>query len=483
MDGVSNQRGAGVGLRAGLRAGGTARNDPLAALAEVLRAPAEQPAVFVLRDLDDYLSDPAVARQLRNVVRALRTCPKTAVILSPRLNVPDKLTKDVQLLEFALPGYEEIKGEMGSVLASAHMEEGSKEALVKACQGLTLTNIAQALRKARVRYGKALDERAIDEVLEEKKQIVRRTEVLEFYTATETLKDIGGLDLLKKWLQERSVAFSDRARQQGLESPKGVLLCGIAGTGKSLATKAVARLWRQPLLRLDVGALFTGIVGGSEAIMRDMIRMSESMAPCVLWVDEIEKGFAGVGASGELDSGVTARVFGRFLTWRQEKTAPVFIAATANNIRTLAKTCPELLRKGRFDEIFFVDLPTAQERQEIFEVHLPKKTPLPLSHFDLPRLAEHTRDFSGAEIEQAVKDANFRAVAQSRDLLTDDILACAGQTVPLAHTARETISELQWFVNSGRARPASSGAAAPPPEATQTEPTGGLLARMLEEGG
>jgi SpoVK/Ycf46/Vps4 family AAA+-type ATPase len=461
---------------------GGARSDPMAALDEIIRAPAQQATLFVLRDFDDYLSDPGVVRKLRNTMRTLRTCPKTIVILSPNLTVPKKLTQDAQVLDFTHPTYEDIKAEMGSVLGSSRMEEGSKETLIKACQGLTLTNIAQALRKAKVRYGKALDDRAIDEVLEEKKQIVRRTEVLEFYTATETLNDIGGLDLLKEWLRERSLGFSDRAKKAGLTSPKGVLLCGIAGTGKSLAAKAIARLWRQPLLRLDVGRLFTGIVGGSEAIVRDMIQMATAMAPCILWVDEIEKGFAGLGASGQLDSGVTARVFGTFLTWMQEKTAPVFIAATANNLRTLAQSCPELLRKGRFDEIFFVDLPTARERQEIFEVHLAKKTPVPLSGFDLPLLAGHTHDFSGAEIEQAIMDAQFRAFAQNRDVSTGDVLACAACTVPLAQMAREQIAELRWFLRQGRARPASSEATTPVAAAPQSQVTGGLLEKYLGEG-
>jgi SpoVK/Ycf46/Vps4 family AAA+-type ATPase len=287
-------------------------------------------------------------------------------------------------------------------------------------------------------------------ILEEKRQTIRQTEILDFYPATENISDIGGLDNLKDWLLRRGGAFSERARQYGLPHPKGLLLVGIQGTGKSLTAKAIAHHWHLPLLRLDVGRLFSGLVGESESRTRQMIDLSEALAPCVLWIDEIDKAFAGVDSRG--DAGTTSRVFGTFITWMAEKKTPVFVVATANNIQALP---PEILRKGRFDEIFFVGLPTQEERKAIFDVHLSRLRPHNLKQYDSDRLAYETPDFSGAEIEQTLVEAMHLGFSQNRDFTTDDILEAASQTVPLARTAKEQIEFLQNWAAAGKARLAS----------------------------
>jgi SpoVK/Ycf46/Vps4 family AAA+-type ATPase len=290
----------------------------------------------------------------------------------------------------------------------------------------------------------------VDLILEEKRQTIRQTQILDFYPATEQISDIGGLDNLKDWLLRRGGAFSERARQYGLPHPRGLLLVGIQGTGKSLTAKAIAHHWHLPLLRLDVGRLFAGLVGESESRTRQMIQLAEALAPCVLWIDEIDKAFS--GADGRGDSGTTSRVFGTFITWLSEKTSAVFVVATANNIQALP---PEMLRRGRFDEIFFVGLPSQEERREIFSVHLTRLRPHNLQTYDLDRLAYETPDFSGAEIEQILIEAMHLGFSQDRDFTTDDILEAASQIVPLARTAQEQIQFLQDWAAAGKARLAS----------------------------
>jgi SpoVK/Ycf46/Vps4 family AAA+-type ATPase len=290
----------------------------------------------------------------------------------------------------------------------------------------------------------------VDLILEEKRQTIRQTQILDFYPTTANMSDIGGLDNLKDWLFRRGGAFSDQARQYGLPHPRGLLLVGIQGTGKSLTAKAIAHHWHLPLLRLDVGRLFAGLVGESESRTRQMIQLSEALAPCILWIDEIDKAFS--GADGRGDAGTSNRVFGTFITWLAEKSSPVFVVATANNVQTLP---PEMLRKGRFDDIFFVGLPTQEERKLIFSVHLERLRPHTLKNYDLDRLAYETPDFSGAEIEQTLVEAMHIGFSQNRDFTMDDILQAASQTVPLARTAQEQIQFLQNWADSGKARLAS----------------------------
>lgn len=433
------------------------RANPLQALSEVEIAPAESPAVFVLRDFHHFLDDIAVSRKLRSMTRMLRSTRKTIVLLAPVLHVPAELQEDLTVLDLAPPGYDEIQSELAQLLEGVpvQLEPGGHEALVKACRGLTMTRIRLAVARALVQFGR-LDERTIPLVLEEKKQSIRRTEVLEFWPATDTMDDIGGLDILKRWLAQRASAFTEEARDYGLPNPKGILMVGIQGTGKSLAAKATASLWQLPLLRLDVGRLMGGLVGESEAKTREMIRLAEAMAPCVLFLDELDKGFAGVGGGVVGDSGTSARVFATLLTWMEEKTTPVFVAATANAVETLP---PEVLRKGRFDEIFYIDLPSERERREIFEVHLGRVRGDLLRNFDLGTLAFQSEGFSGAEIEQAIYEAMHAAFDQRREFTTEDIVHAMSEIVPLSRTAADRIERIQKWAASGHVRPASSDAA------------------------
>ncbi|MDE5103256.1 MAG: AAA family ATPase, partial [Trichodesmium sp. St19_bin2] len=313
----------------------------------------------------------------------------------------------------------------------------------------SIERIRKVLAKAITTHG-ALEIDDVDLILEEKRQTIRQTQILDFYPTHENISDIGGLDNLKDWLLRRGGAFSEQARQYGLPYPRGLLLAGIQGTGKSLTAKAIAHHWHLPLLRLDVGRLFGGLVGESESRTRQMISIAEALAPCVLWIDEIDKGFAGFKSQG--DAGTTSRVFGTFITWLAEKISPVFVVATANNIQSLP---PEILRKGRFDEIFFVGLPNQKERKSIFEVHLSRLRPYNIKSYDMERLAYETPDFSGAEIEQSLIEAMHIGFSQNREFTTEDILESASQIIPLARTAEEQIKFLQDWAAAGKARLAS----------------------------
>ncbi|MBE9197742.1 MULTISPECIES: AAA family ATPase [unclassified Nodularia (in: cyanobacteria)] len=431
---------------------GFGKRNPLQALEFVEKLPASAPAVLILRDYHRFLDDVAIARKLRNLARLLKSQPKNLVLLSPRIAIPDDLTEVLTVVEFPLPAAPEIKTEVERLLQSTGSNSLSGKILddlVRSCQGLSMERIRRVLARAIASHGE-LQPEDVDLVLEEKRQTIRQTQILDFYPATEQISDIGGLDNLKDWLLRRGGSFSDKARQYGLPHPRGLMLLGIQGTGKSLTAKAIAHHWHLPLLRLDVGRLFGGLVGESESRTRQMIQVAEALAPCVLWIDEIDKGFSGLGSKG--DAGTASRVFGTFITWLAEKTSPVFVVATANDIQALP---PEMLRKGRFDEIFFVGLPTQDERKAIFNVHLSRLRPHNLKGYDIERLAYETPDFSGAEIEQTLIEAMHIGFSQNRDFTNDDILEAASQIIPLARTAVEQIQQLQEWAASGRARLAS----------------------------
>lgn len=449
---------------------GEARRNPVQALEVVERAAEDIPTLFVLRDYHRFLDDIGVSRQLRNLSRHLSTSRKTLIILAPVMRIPADLAEEMTVLDLRPPSYEAIDAELDAVLEQVpvRLSAGARDALVKASQGLMMARIRLAVARAIASYGR-LDERAIPLMLEEKKQRIRRTEVLEFWPTTETVEDIGGLDILKLWLEQRAAAFTSEARAYGLPYPKGILLVGIQGTGKSLSAKATASMWQLPLLRLDVGRLMGGLVGESEAKTREMIHIAEAMAPCVLFVDELDKGLAGLGSSFVGDSGTSARVFGTILTWMEEKESPVFIAATANSIDALPS---EVLRKGRFDEVFFIDLPSARERREIFEVHLIKVRPNRIREFDLDELAFQSDGFNGAEIEQSIYEAMHLAFNERREFTGEDILRAMAAIVPLSQTAHERIHSLQEWAASGRCRPASSDAA-----------QAGLMGRLFGDAG
>ena len=430
---------------------GAARRNPLQALEFVEKVADNAAGIFILRDFYRFLEDISVSRKLRNLSRRLKSQSKNIVIVSPQVAIPSDLAEVLTVMDFPLPKGSEIKAEIERLLAATGRSLSDKviDELVRSCQGLSLERIRRVLTRAIASHGEIQPE-DVELVLEEKRQTIRQTQILEFYPTTEKISDIGGLDNLKDWLLRRGGAFTERARQYGLPHPRGLLLVGIQGTGKSLTAKAIAHHWHLPLLRLDVGRLFGGLVGESESRTRQMIQLAEALAPCILWIDEIDKAFSGLDSKG--DAGTANRVFGTFINWLAEKQSPVFVVATANNIQTLP---PEMLRKGRFDEIFFVGLPNQEERRSIFELHLSRLRPHNLKSYDLDRLAYETPDFSGAEIEQTLIEAMHIGFSQNRDFTTDDILESASQIIPLARTAQEQIKFLQDWAAAGKARMAS----------------------------
>ena len=329
------------------------------------------------------------------------------------------------------------------------LDAAGRERLLQAALGLTLGEAENVFAKIIVKEER-LSGDAVNEVFAEKQQIIRKSGLLEYCSTAESFANVGGLAILKDWLNKRSAAFTQEARAFGLPAPKGILMLGVQGCGKSLCAKAVSNQWQLPLLRFDMGRMFGSYVGSSEENVRRAIAVAESVAPAILWVDEIDKAFAGSQGSGASDGGTTARVFGTFLTWLSEKTVPVFVVATANDISQLP---PELLRKGRLDEIFFVDLPSVEERAEIFRIHIARHQ-RPVEQFDLAALAAASRDFSGAEIGEAINSALYDAFYERRDITTESVLATLGQTVPLAKTMDEQINRLRHWAE-GRARNAS----------------------------
>ncbi len=443
-------------------------NSSLTSNASNVRSEDQNDTIFVLRDLHPILKNPTnpsnvpVVRELKNLARELKRTRRTLIITSYTLEIPPEMTEEITVIEFPLPDVQEINYLVRHLIAPEKLQVAGLawEQLVKACQGLSRSRIQRVLARA-LADKQCVTEADIESVLAEKQQAIRQTGILEFFTVKESLKSVGGLENLKQWVRMRRDTFTEEARSYGIPNPKGVLLVGIQGTGKSLSAKTIATEWRLPLLRLDTGRLFGGIVGESESRVRQMIQLAEAVAPCVLWIDEIDKAFGNVyGGSADGDSGTSRRVFGSLITWMQEKTSSVFIVATANNVRILPA---ELLRKGRFDEIFFLNLPTEAERQDIFKVHLQKLRPSRLREFDLALLAKQTRNFSGAEIEQVIIDGIHGAfgrgsIGNRQDFTTEDILRAIEETVPLAAIARDQIEALKQWASEAGARTASNDA-------------------------
>ncbi|MBI3910921.1 MAG: AAA family ATPase [Armatimonadetes bacterium] len=432
---------------------------PLSALDFVLQC--QDPALFVLKDFHPFLKDTETTRRLRDLTYNLKTSFKTLIVLSPMLQLPPELEKEVTVIDYSLPVLEDLDRLLENIIQSVRhnpqidtrLTPDQREHLLEAALGLTANEAENVFARSLVEK-RRFD---VDVILTEKEQIIRKSGTLEYFRHQEGFGDVGGLDMLKNWMRKRAHAFSQRAREFGLPAPRGVLILGVQGCGKSLCCKAVANQWRLPLLRMDVGKIFSGIVGSSEENIRRAIRTAESLAPTVLWLDELEKGLSGTQSSAFSDGGTTARVFATFVTWLQEKTAPVFVVATANNIEHLP---PELMRKGRFDEIFFVDLPSVSERREIFEIHIKKRKRDP-ARFDLDLLAELSEGFSGAEIEQVVVSALYDAFDAGRDITTEDLRRNVRESVPLSRTMRERIEELrEWAETRARAASSPNGAAA-----------------------
>ena len=433
---------------------------PLAALDYIEEC--KEPSVFILKDFHVFLNprqpdEYAVIRKLRDMVNILRESekPKNIIFVSPILRLPEELQKEVTVVELDFPNISELETLLDEMIAvnkdnpniKICLSDIEKRQLCKTALGLTLQEAENAIARAMVQKGQ-LTIKELEIILEEKRQVIRKTGILEFIKSDLKLEDVGGLENLKRWLLKRNKSWREEAQKYNIPSPKGVLITGVPGCGKSLTAKAISAMWQLPLLRLDMGKIFSGLVGSSEENMRKAIRTAEAVAPSILWIDEIEKGFSGNGSG---DGGTSTRIFGTFLTWMQEKTKPVFVVATANNIDRLPS---ELLRKGRFDEIFFVDLPTLKERMKIFEVHLKKRLKneeiignISCTADNLRKLALLTEGFVGAEIEESVIAALFEAFSEDRKIDLSDLEKAIKNMVPLSVTQAEQITAIREWAN------------------------------------
>jgi len=431
---------------------GFGNRNPLQALELIERLNPETPAIFLLKDFNRFLNDLAISRKLRNLSRLLKLQPKTIIIIGSELNIPLELQDLITVLQFQLPTEEEIILELQRLIKSLKIKVDNKlfESLTRSCQGMSLERIRRVLSKIIATY-KTINENSISILLNEKKQIISQTEILEYSSVNEKFDNLGGLKNLKEWLKKRQTAFSSQAINYGLPTPRGLLLIGIQGTGKSLTAKAIANDWKLPLLKLDVGKLFGGIVGESESRLRQMISVTETISPCILWIDEIDKAFNNSQNRG--DGGTSNRVLGTFVTWLSEKTKPVFVIATANSIDYLPL---EIIRKGRFDEIFFLDLPQRSEREEIFKIHLQQFRPGSWKNFNYKELAQITDSFSGAEIRQAIIEAMYQAFSEKREFTTNDIKESIKDSIPLANIENDQMLKLKEWATSGRIRLAST---------------------------
>ncbi len=409
----------------------------------------------VTLDLAGHLRDERTLRALRNLLRRCGAGGRQLLLVDYREELPDVVGEYATRMMLSLPDEQELEEITRDTLRrldhensiEVRIKRSTLRAIIRNLRGLTRRQATQIITDV-VRDDRRFDDEDVHHVLARKRQALHRSGLLEFVETPTTLAEIGGLGRLKHWLGQRHAAFEDAARRLGLAPPRGVLMLGVQGAGKSLCAKAIATAWQQPLLRMDVGALYDRYVGESERRLRESLRQADAMAPLVLWIDEVEKAFA-AAASRSTDGGLSQRMFGALLTWMQEHASPVFLVATANDIEALP---PELLRKGRFDEIFFVDLPARTTREEILAIHLRKRGQEP-GRFDLPALAEACDGFSGAEIEQAVVAGLHAAYAERRALCTDDVRRAAAESPPLSVTMAERVAALRAWA-AGRCVPA-----------------------------
>lgn len=422
--------------------------DPTNALVHVIQNPED--AIYLFLDIHHHFT-PVTTRLIRDVARAVRETHKSVLFLSPWFTAPDELQTEVSLIQFHLPDRKQLEplvDQVSEVLEASgvkvELEDEDKDALIRSAQGLTLNEAERALYKSAL-VNKGLITGCDRVVAKEKTQQIRKSGILELYHKSESFMDVGGLEKLMAWFKSRMQTFSGASKFAGLPQPKGVLLVGVPGCGKSLTARALAGTWGVPLLRLDLGRIFGSIVGQSESNLRQAIQTAEAVSPCILWIDEVEKGFSGV--QSQSGGGVTQRVFGTFLSWLQEKRSPVFVVATANDISGLP---PEFLRGGRFDDIFFVGLPKKAERETIFKIHISKRN-RDSNNFDLNQLVGASKGFSGAEIEQAVVDGMFRAFNAERDLETDDVIQALQGTYPLSKSRANEIRLLvDWATKNAK---------------------------------
>lgn len=423
--------------------------DPVQALEHVFKGPAE--AIYVFLDMHRHFT-PVIVRLIRDAVWTVKHTRKSLVFVGASASIPEDLSADATLFLYPPPDMAEMERLVDEVAVAEGQPSPDgliRDTLARALLGLTRREAERVMRRGIGKRG-ALDAGCAAGVLDEKEQAVRKDGILEFCRPRVSFADVGGLEPLKNWFTRRRQAFDPAGLRFGLRPPRGVVLAGVPGCGKSLTAKALAADWDVPLLRLDLGKVYGSLLGESEDRLRRALATAEAVSPCVLWIDELEKAFSGLGNAR--DSGVARRVFGTFLTWLEDRTAPVFVAATANDIQYLP---PEFTRKGRFDEIFFVDLPSAQERASIFQLHLARRGRNPAG-FDLAALAEAAKGYSGAEIEAAVVDGLYRAFGDGvRPLAEADIHAALGSTVPLSKSRAADIARLHAWA-AANARPAQA---------------------------
>lgn len=425
--------------------------NPFQALEFVENFNTDIPTIFILKDFNKFLSDILISRKIKNLFRLLKIQQKTIIILANEVNIPNELFSYFNIIEFLLPNKKEIYTEVMKLSDSLNKKLDSNflDLLAHACKGLSMEQIRYILSKSIAKYS-LIDEKILDLIFIEKCQIIKRTQILEFQISDIRFSDIAGLENLKKWLIMRKNALNQKAHLYGLTFPRGVLLTGIQGTGKSLTAKSIAYEWNLPLLKLDIGRIFGGVVGESENKLRQMIQLTDALQPCILWIDEIDKAFA--ENSQISDSGTTKRVLATFITWLSEKKTNVFIVGTANNFLAMPI---ELIRKGRFDEIFFLGLPNDIERKKIFQLFLRRFRPKIINTFNFDNFVEKSVGFSGAEIEQAIIEAMYIGFNEKREFNNQDILFTLNQIIPLSIIDTKRIKEIEALALAGRIRLAS----------------------------
>ena len=428
-----------------------AAKNPLQALELIENLKIDRGTIFILKDFHKFLFDISISRKIKNLLKILRTQSKTIIILSSEIEIPKELKDSITNLEFLLPSPNQIKAELLRLenILEKKFDLEFLEILIRSFQSFSIEKIRRILTKSIAKYG-VINYKTIKLIYNEKKILINETKILEFCQPKQNFQDIGGNENLKNWLKYRKEAFSNKAKLYGLPSPRGLLLIGIQGTGKSLTAKAIANEWNVPLLKLDVGKIFAGIIGESESRIREMIKLSEALEPCILWIDEIDKGFNEQIKVG--DGGTTTRVFATFISWLSEKTSDVFIIATANDFYSLPL---ELIRKGRFDEIFFIGLPNKNERKKIFEVIIERFRKYNEKLFNFNHLSDKSVGFSGAEIEQAIIEGMYIAFNEKREFTETDIVSGLNSIIPLSKTHPDKLVENQNLALSGKIRIAS----------------------------
>jgi len=426
--------------------------------------------LFILEDFYHFFinNDPQIIRKLRDIIDSAKGSMTNIIILSPVLVIPEDLNKEIVVVNFDLPNNEELKqllDETENIIKTRYkdnieynLSEEDKNDFIKAAKGLTYEQASSAIRKAMVK-DKVFDKDDIKIILEEKIQSIKKTGILEILPSLSSFENIGGLDNLKKWLFDRKFVFSEEARKRGAPIPKGLLLLGFPGCGKSLIARSLGSLLNFPVLKLDVGKVFQGVVGSSERNIRQAINLADALAPCILFVDEIEKGLSGTSSSNFSDAGTTLRVFQTLLTWMQDRESEVFMIATANDISQLLSTHPEFFRPGRFDAIFYIDLPNEKEREEIFKIHLNLHkceilTEKDISSFNISNLIKLTNQYSGAEIEQIIKDAKILAISKNINVNQEILEQSIKDIIPLSERMGNNLLDFRSRVKEV-ARPAS----------------------------